>query len=151
MEIVLTVLFLAVLCGLAWQDIRAKLISPWLLAVLLALAALQVFMNMLQHDMNLMYLWSGLLTALVCGGVFWLLHRFTKGVGMGDVKLMAVIGLHYGALRIFSIVFLSMLFVAIAGIVLVIKDRGNMKRQLPFAPFVAVAAILCELLTRVAV
>jgi len=70
------------------------------------------------------------------------------GMGMGDVKLSALIGLFTGYLswgRVFTAFFLSFLVGAVVGVALMIAGRAGRKTAIPFGPFMALGAILATL------
>lgn len=67
------------------------------------------------------------------------------GIGYGDVKLFAWIGLCVGLLDTYNILFYSVLVAAVAGIYLLVIKNKSKKMQLPFAPFVFIGTyiVLC--------
>jgi len=87
-----------------------------------------------------------LLGALVGGGSLWLIAegyyrlRHEEGLGMGDVKMLAMIGAFIGWQL--TIVTLMMASVAgsVVGILLIISRKGDMKYALPFGTFLAMGA-----------
>ncbi len=75
-------------------------------------------------------------------GVYWLWRR-EEGMGLGDVKLLAMIGAFLGALpAIPFVIVVSSVLGSIAGLGLMITQGRGMKTQLPFGPFLALAAVL---------
>jgi len=93
--------------------------------------------------------WVSSLIGLVVGGGFLLAIaeayyrvRGQEGLGMGDVKLLAMIGAFLG----WKLVLLTLVFASftgsLAGGVLIASGRGNMKYALPFGTFLAVGALL---------
>jgi leader peptidase (prepilin peptidase)/N-methyltransferase len=92
--------------------------------------------------------WTSSLIGLLVGGGFLLAiaeayYRFRgqEGLGMGDVKLLAMIGAFLGwKLVLLTIVFASFTG-SLAGGVLIASGRGNMKYALPFGTFLAVGAL----------
>ena len=101
---------------------------------------------------------AALIGAVVGGGSLWLIaeayYRVRKedGLGMGDVKMLAMVGAFIGWQL--TIVTLMMASVAgsIVGVILIALRKGNMKYALPFGTFLAMGAALAatvgqELLT----
>jgi leader peptidase (prepilin peptidase)/N-methyltransferase len=93
--------------------------------------------------------WVSSLIGLVVGGGFLLAIaeayyrvRGQEGLGMGDVKLLAMIGAFLG----WKLVLLTLVFASftgsLAGGLLIASGRGNMKYALPFGTFLAVGALL---------
>jgi leader peptidase (prepilin peptidase)/N-methyltransferase len=86
--------------------------------------------------------------AVVGGGSLWLIAeayyrlRHEEGLGMGDVKMLAMIGAFIGWQL--TIVTLMMASVAgsVVGILLIASRKGDMKYALPFGTFLAMGAAL---------
>ena len=78
------------------------------------------------------------------GLIFMLFLSFISkhGIGYGDVKLFAWIGLCVGFLDTYNILFYSVLAAAIVGIYLLLVKNKDKKTQLPFAPFVFVGTYM---------
>ena len=75
-------------------------------------------------------------------GAYWLVRR-EAGMGFGDVKLLAMIGSFLGALpAIPFVIIVSSVLGSVAGLGLMVARGTGMKTQLPFGPFLALAAIL---------
>jgi leader peptidase (prepilin peptidase)/N-methyltransferase len=91
---------------------------------------------------------ASLVGAVVGGGILWLIAevyyrlRHEEGLGMGDVKMLAMIGAFIGWQL--TIVTLMMASVAgsVVGIALIAARRGDMKYALPFGTFLAMGAAL---------
>lgn len=62
-----------------------------------------------------------------------------RGMGMGDVKLVGVLGLAFGWPDVGMIIVIAFILGAIVGVGLIIKNRKNLKSQVPFGPFLAIA------------
>jgi leader peptidase (prepilin peptidase)/N-methyltransferase len=90
---------------------------------------------------------TGIANAAIGGaigfGLFLLIALVSRGgMGWGDVKLAALIGLATG----FPLVFLSIIMGAILGgivaVALVIAKKRKRRQTIPFGPFLAVAAMI---------
>ncbi len=68
--------------------------------------------------------------------------RKREGMGMGDVKLLAMLGAFLGINGVFFIILVSSLVGSVIGITLILIQRGNMKLALPYGPFISFAAVL---------
>lgn len=68
--------------------------------------------------------------------------RKIEGMGMGDVKLLAMLGAFLGLQGVIFIIFLSSLLGSVAGISLMIYNRGDLKYAIPYGPFLSTAAII---------
>ncbi len=89
---------------------------------------------------------SSLIGIIVGGGVLFLIAegyyriRHEEGLGMGDVKMLAMIGAFLG----WQLTLLSLMLASVAGtiigIALIATGRGTMKYALPFGTFLAIGA-----------
>lgn len=66
----------------------------------------------------------------------------TEGMGMGDVKLMAMLGAFLGWQAALFIVVLSAFFGSAAGISLIVFAGKGRKYAVPYGPFISLAAVL---------
>ena len=84
---------------------------------------------------------------LVGGGFFyaiaWIYATFRKreGLGGGDIKLMAALGAFLGWQSIPYIVLVSSLVGSLVGLSLLLFQRKNLKTEIPYGPYIAVAAL----------
>lgn len=69
-----------------------------------------------------------------------------QGLGMGDVKLMTMLGGLIGWKGVLLTTFSASLFGSIAGLTLVITRGGGRKSKVPFGPFLSLGAVLSLLL-----
>jgi len=70
------------------------------------------------------------------------LIRKNEGMGMGDVKLLAMLGAFLGVNGVFFIIFISSLVGSVVGIAIILINRQNLKFALPYGPFISLGAIL---------
>jgi leader peptidase (prepilin peptidase)/N-methyltransferase len=91
---------------------------------------------------------DALIGALLGGGVLYAiagayyLWRREEGMGMGDVKMLAMIGAFLGWKAVLVTLVLSSFAGAIIGVALMAVQRGTMKFALPFGTFLAIGAIV---------
>jgi leader peptidase (prepilin peptidase)/N-methyltransferase len=78
-------------------------------------------------------------------GEVYLRLRGIEGMGMGDVKMLAMIGAFLGWKAVLVTLVLSSMSGAIVGMILLVTHKGNMKYQLPFGTFLAAAALVASL------
>lgn len=96
--------------------------------------------------------WTSSLVGLVVGGVFpyliaegYLRLRGREGMGMGDLKMFAMVGAFLGWPLVWvTLILSSVLGIAIGGTALLVSRRG-METRIPFGTFIAVAALVCSL------
>jgi len=100
-------------------------------------------------------LWPGwrdsLLGILLGGGILWAIAeayfrvRREEGLGMGDVKMLAMIGAFLGWQQVLVTLVLSSAAGALVGVALMAAGRGTMKYALPFGTFLALGAVASSL------
>ena len=79
---------------------------------------------------------------LVGGGLFLLVYLVSrKGIGGGDVKFMAVMGLYVGLFGIFPIILYGTILAALTGLVLILLKKISRKDSIPLAPFLYVGIL----------
>ena len=83
------------------------------------------------------------------GGIFFLVaYAFVKirgidGMGMGDIKLLAMLGGFLGIKGVLFIIFVSSVIGTISGILIMIQSRSfTLQQKIPFGPFLSIAAML---------
>ena len=93
--------------------------------------------------------WSASMVGAVAGGAIpwaireaWFRLRDQEGMGMGDVKMLAMIGAFLGWRDMLVTLFIAALSGSLVGGVMVAASRDNLKYALPFGSFLAAAALL---------
>jgi len=71
----------------------------------------------------------------------WYLLRREEGMGLGDVKMLAMIGAFLGVEAMLVTLFVSFLTGAVVGLVLLALRQGALRSRLPFGAFLAPAAV----------
>lgn len=86
-------------------------------------------------------IWHMLLAAAVGGGFMLIVAVLTRGgMGGGDIKFMAVLGLWLGWPYILLTMLLSFVIGGVVGLLLLLLKRKGRKDFIPFGPFIAAAA-----------
>jgi leader peptidase (prepilin peptidase)/N-methyltransferase len=89
---------------------------------------------------------SSLIGIAVGGGVLWAIAeayyriRHEEGLGMGDVKMLAMVGAFIGWQLTLLTLMMSSLAGSLIGLGLIVTRRGGMKYALPFGTFLALGA-----------
>jgi leader peptidase (prepilin peptidase)/N-methyltransferase len=89
---------------------------------------------------------SALIGVLAGGGVLWAIGeayfrlRGIEGMGMGDVKMLAMVGAFLGWKLTLLTLMLASLSGTVIGLLLIVSGRGGMKYALPFGTFIALGA-----------
>lgn len=94
---------------------------------------------------------SSLLGAGIGAGVLlairqvWLRARGVDALGLGDVKMLAMIGAFLGWPHVWVVLLFSSVVGAVVGVGLAIAGRGTMQSKLPFGVFLSLAALSSSL------
>jgi leader peptidase (prepilin peptidase)/N-methyltransferase len=93
--------------------------------------------------------WRDSLIGIVLGGgVLWAIAeayyriRHEEGLGMGDVKMLAMVGAFIGWELTLVTLMMASFAGSIVGLLLIVSRRGSMKYALPFGTFLAMGAVL---------
>lgn len=96
--------------------------------------------------------WVSSLIGLLCGGgVLFLIGelyfrlRGIEGMGMGDVKMLAMIGAFLGWQAVLITMVLASFAGALVGLAMMLLQKGDMKYALPFGTFLSAAALVASL------
>ena len=84
---------------------------------------------------------AGAAALLLLIGVWYLLRR-VRGMGLGDVKMLAGVGAFLGPYGMLLTLFLACLLGALLGLVLLARGRLNWGSRLPFGVFLSIAAVV---------
>ncbi len=142
--------FCAAMIVISFIDLEYYIIPNLITYPGMLLAILLAFFNQFQPtvlDAPLVQLQQAGLGLLVGGGFLWLvsatytLIRKKEGLGFGDVKLMAMVGLLFGPQAAIVGIFLGSTLGTIIGVLYISLTKANFSRPLPFGPFLAVGSI----------
>jgi len=155
------IVFVSLIVPLVFIDLRHKLLPNAItypgLALLLMLRALAPDPWILSHTPQILgpdapvwvrSMFGSLLGAVVGGGTLWLVRevyyrlRHVEGMGLGDVKMMLMVGAFLGWQLTLLTIFIGSLLGSLIGIVLILRGGGSMKTQIPFGVFLGPAAII---------
>jgi leader peptidase (prepilin peptidase) / N-methyltransferase len=79
--------------------------------------------------------------ALFLLGWLWEKLRKVEAMGLGDVKMLGMVGAFLGLSGVFVTVLFASLLGSFAGLLLVVTRRGGLKTALPFGVFLAIGAV----------
>ncbi|USG64668.1 prepilin peptidase [Brevibacillus ruminantium] len=140
-ETILGLLFVSMLVIVSVSDLAYRLIPDKI--TLPALALFLILRFWIHPDQPY---WMHLLAGVVGFGLFFLLTVLSRGgVGGGDIKLFAVVGLFLGLPLLALAIFLSALLGTLFGLGLMLLRGGGRKTQVPFGPFIAAGSLLAYL------
>jgi leader peptidase (prepilin peptidase)/N-methyltransferase len=146
--------------------------DPWLLAQRLLFSALLVTLfgtdletqrlpNVLTYSglaaglVSSLWLPPGLVTSLLGAALgaaipwgirwVWFKARGVEAMGLGDVKMLAMIGAFLGWRQVWLVLLFSSLAGAVVGLGLTVVGRRSLQSRLPFGTFLALAALAASL------
>lgn len=120
--------------GSNWGAVADAIFSPDLAEFLPATANIAIF--------------NSIGGALFGGGAFLLVAvvyralRKKEGMGMGDIKLVAMLGAFFGMWGVLVIIFLSSVLGTLIGLSVIILRRKGSGYAIPYGPFLSLSAVL---------
>ncbi|WP_146808327.1 prepilin peptidase [Aneurinibacillus danicus] len=137
-ETLMTILFISLLVIITVSDLAYRIIPDRIVFLFLGLfLVLRFFIHPNET-------YASHLIGMVLGfGIFLLIAIVSRGgMGGGDIKLMAVVGLFLGYPLLFVTILLSTFFGAFYGILLIVFKGAGRKAEIPFGPFIALASVV---------
>lgn len=148
-QLLRTLLMSAILWACAWADAGACLIPNRVLAVGTVLSAAVLLLELALNPGDARYLLVqtavGVVALLLAAGLCRAVSP--KAVGMGDVKLLAVMGFCLGMELVWPALFFSFITIFCVCLVLLITRRAKRTDSIPFAPFLLAGTLLAAFLT----
>jgi leader peptidase (prepilin peptidase) / N-methyltransferase len=161
LPLIADIVFVSLIVPLVFIDLHHKLLPNKItypgLVLLLVLRAIVPDPWILAHTPSLfglgaaptwaISLFGSVLGALVGGGSLWLVReayyrlRHVEGMGLGDVKMMLMVGAFLGWQLTLLTIFIGSVLGSLVGVLLIIRG-GSMKMQIPFGVFLGPAAII---------
>jgi leader peptidase (prepilin peptidase)/N-methyltransferase len=129
-------LLLTICTDIEYEVIFDRMLFPFVLCALPAIYFQQL--PLLPH-----------LAAAAAGGIISLLFAIITrgGIGGGDIKLLAALGLWLGPEKLLSTAVGGIILGGILALSLLLAHKKNRKEKIPFGPGFALTAILCLLFT----
>ncbi|MBI4196343.1 MAG: prepilin peptidase [Deltaproteobacteria bacterium] len=107
-----------------------------------------LLVSLLIYGFQVEILWRSLIGMAAGGGLLFLIAwlyeklRRREGIGMGDVKLITMLGAFLGWKGVFFVLMISSLLGSLTGLVMMVVSRKNLQYEIPYGPFLAAAALL---------
>jgi leader peptidase (prepilin peptidase)/N-methyltransferase len=156
------IIFISLVVPLVFIDLRHKILPdaityPGLAAILIlralapdeaAVAAARATWGLADWPGWAIALGGSALGAAVGGGSLWLVRelyyrlRHVEGMGLGDVKMMLMVGAFLGWQLTLLTIFLASLLGSLVGVALIYARGGSMRMEIPFGVFLGPAAII---------
>lgn len=140
-EVVLGLIFVTVLAAITLTDLERRIIPNKILLVG-AIAAVAVAAIGDPGSLPVR-----LIAGAGAGGVLFLVAlAYPRGMGLGDVKLAATMGLFLGR-NVIPAIFVALLAGSLVGLVIIAREGASgRKRAIPFGPFLALGGVVGLLL-----
>lgn len=141
--------FLVGFIAIAIYDLRWFIVPNVIVYPLIILGFIYVAVNFLVFKGGASSLIHPLWGAVIISGTFYLLYQLSGGkwIGGGDVKLGFCLGLiSWGAVESLLVLFIASFAGTIVSLPFLLSKKASIKMHLPFAPFLILAAIVCQLL-----
>jgi leader peptidase (prepilin peptidase)/N-methyltransferase len=139
-EIALGLVFVTTLAAVTLTDLERRVIPN---KVLLVAAAVAVVMVALGDPGS--FPERAIAAAAAGGGLFLVALAYPRGMGLGDVKLVAVMGLFLGR-NVAPALLIALLAGSAVGLYLIAREgRAARKRAIPFGPFLALGGVVALL------
>ena len=135
-------LFLAALVVVTFIDLQLQIIPD---VISLPGIAVGFGSSFLRPELSV---WDSLIGIVAGGGallaVFLVYYALTKreGMGIGDVKLLAMIGAFLGWRSLLFVILSSSLLGAVSGLAVMLIKSRNIKLAIPFGPFLSLGAVM---------
>ncbi|CAG7649649.1 Type 4 prepilin-like proteins leader peptide-processing enzyme [Paenibacillus solanacearum] len=139
-ELLTGFLLAAILTAIVITDLKSMLIPD---TIVLAGMIFAVILRLWTHPLPL---WDYAIAFFAGSGLLWIIAIASKGgMGGGDIKLFAFLGLVLGIKLTLLTLFVASLMGTLYGLVLFAMHRLQKKHTVPFGPFIATAAMLMYL------
>jgi leader peptidase (prepilin peptidase)/N-methyltransferase len=133
--------FVCTLIIITFIDLKHQIIPD-----IITLPGIPIFFLLTFFFIDVSFL-DSILGILIGGGGFYLIaivYQFItkrEGIGGGDIKLMAMLGVFLGWKSLLFILLVSSLLGSIVGISMMIVHGKDLKYAVPFGPFLSIAAV----------
>jgi leader peptidase (prepilin peptidase) / N-methyltransferase len=135
--VALGLVFVTTLVAITLTDLERRVIPN---KILVAAAVLGVAIATIGDPSSLPE--RAIATAAAGGGLFLVALAYPRGMGLGDVKLAAVMGLFLGR-NVAPAIFVALLTGSLVGLFLIARHGAEArKRAIPFGPFLAIGGVV---------
>ena len=146
LELIKYMVLIPILISIIMIDYKEKIIPNRLTLTIFETGIIFAFL----YSINNIFVARDYLLATIIGaaifGIISLLGRLIAGkeaMGMGDIKLLAALGLYFGVSLTISISIISFIIAAIITIVMMIIKKKKDNEYMSFGPSICLAALVC--------
>ncbi len=146
-DVIGMIFIMNILPFLAWIDKKERIVPNSYLIRMLVVSVIyilaKIFVGLVSGSGVLSVISSALLGIAIMFIPMYLGHLISRGgVGAGDVKLLAVIGIFLGFRSSYMLLMVAFIVAAVFCLVQLIRKRITMKSHMPFVPFIAIGMFL---------
>lgn len=133
---------------LALYDVKERVIPNRALLVMAGIRTILLGVECICFPALISEILISAAVGLIGGGFLFLLAEIIsrKGIGMGDVKMIAVVGYFLGFRVLMSNLIITMTLTLLGGGILLLAKKASLKTEIPFAPFAAAGTCLTILI-----
>lgn len=133
---------------LALLDSEKKVIPNRALLVLLGIRTVLMVGECICFPQLCMEIVMSAALGMAGGGLLFLLAGLLagRGIGMGDVKLIGIMGYFAGFQVLMSDLIITLTLTVLAGLTALVLKKASLRSELPFAPFAAVGTMITILM-----
>ena len=144
LKIIRYVVLLEGIVVIAWIDIKTKKIPNRILITLLGIRVVLIVLEMIRFSEYAMVILMSSLLGMLIGFVMFIIPYFITrgGIGMGDVKMFAVIGCYVGSAVVMPSALFTVLSSAIYSGVQLIRRKTQLKDEIALGPFILIGIII---------
>lgn len=141
-------ILLATLLGISQIDKEKMIIPNVILLSLVGVRTIALIAEVLLNKEQAVFIVLAAIMGVLYGSVIFLVARLfgKNGIGMGDIKLFAVIGYFVGNTVILQVMLTSMILGCICGVVKVACKKLSMKDSMSFGPYITAGTFIILLL-----
>ena len=128
----------------SYLDLKTRTIPNKLVLIMLAVwVVLMAAHVIVDIETAVDVLVRSLISGAAAGGFFLAIYFISrKGVGGGDVKLIAVMGLYMTLAKLMPMLFFSSLTTALVSLGLLVTKRATLKTAIPLVPFLYLGTLI---------
>ena len=146
LELVKYIILIPILISIIIIDYKKKIVPNRLTLTIFETGIIFTFLYGLNSVFIARDYLFGMIIGLIIFGIIALLGRIIAGkeaMGMGDIKLLAALGLYFGISLTISISIISFIIAGIISVIIMIMKKKKAIEYISFGPCIALAAILC--------
>jgi leader peptidase (prepilin peptidase)/N-methyltransferase len=128
------ILIIQIILSITAVDLSMKLIPDRLNIALFVIGIINLFVTKSYY--------SGIMSFFISGLLFLGLALITGGIGGGDVKLIAPLGLIFGIIPTLYLICYSFIVAGAVSIILMITKKAKMGTEIALAPYIGIATII---------